>query len=111
MPRGKQRAGMSKMEAVRRTLNELGKDAMPVAIQQHLKSKYQLAMATSVISNYKGMILKKGKRKGRRGRPAAKVGAAHGSNGAVRLEDLQAVKLLVARLGAAHVQTLAAIFE
>src|SRR5262245_12119649 len=69
---------MSKFEAVRRALDELGKDAMPQAIVDHLKSKYQIKISTSHVSNYKSKILKGGKKK--RGRPR-KESAAAATNG------------------------------
>ena len=39
-------AGISKMEAVRRVLSDLGNDAYPVAIQTQLMEKYGISMST-----------------------------------------------------------------
>ena len=52
-------ATISKMEAVRKALSELSKDAQPVNIQSWVKQKFGLAMSTAHVSNYKTVILRK----------------------------------------------------
>src|SRR4051812_38650675 len=57
----------SKMDAVRQALGELGKDAKPKDIQQHIKERYGIDnMTLQHISTYKSSLRKK--RRGRRGR-------------------------------------------
>jgi hypothetical protein len=109
MAKGSQRG--SKMAGVRAALAELGNDAKPVAIQEFLK-KSGIEMSTNMVSNYKTHILKKsGKRRKRRGRKlvVAKVAAAPAARNSIGMADLQAVKALTDRLGAAKVQELAAL--
>jgi len=98
------------MEMVRSTLQELGNNAKPSAIQEHIKAKYDKEISKIIISNYKSTILKRrgsGKKRGRP--PGHKVAAAApmgtGAKG-IRLEDLTAVRGLVGRLGAAQVRQL-----
>jgi hypothetical protein len=108
MARSKGADGTSKMEMVRSTLQELGNKTKPMAIQDHIKSKYGLEISKIIISNYKSTILRKGGKK--RGRPAGSKSAAAapmvlGAKG-IRLEDLTTVRGLVGRLGAAQLRQL-----
>src|SRR5262249_40357830 len=105
---------MSKMDGVRRTLRDLGRTAMPLQIQDHLKKNYGIDMTVAHISNYKSEILrkKKGKKKAAKtaeAAPAAKSSAAPTTSraaGAISLEDLQTTKALVARVGADQLRSL-----
>lgn len=117
---------MSKMEGVRQSLQTLGKDAKPVAIQEHLKKTLNIAMTPSTISNYKSTIQKAGKK---RGRPTKEVAAStngserHGrstngrrgrpkstsSYGSISLDDIKAVKELAERIGADKLVQLAEV--
>jgi hypothetical protein len=54
-------APTTKMEAVERTLVELGSDTMPVAIKDHLKKRYGMVISADVASNYKKKLKKKAK--------------------------------------------------
>jgi hypothetical protein len=58
-------APTTKMEAVERTLAELGKDTMPVAISDHLKKRYNMEISPDVASNYKKKLKKKAKAAGK----------------------------------------------
>src|SRR5947209_698225 len=62
-------AGMSKMEAVRRALAQLGREAKPLQIKDYIKSEFGIEMGADHISTYKGDILKKA---GRRSKPGPK---------------------------------------
>jgi hypothetical protein len=104
----KVRGKITKMEAVRRALAELGRDAKPSQIQGWVKEKYSIEMGTDHISTAKGQILRKagGKRKSPAITPAATAqpaAARHGpasqGNG-FSLDDIEAVKGLVGRVGA-----------
>jgi hypothetical protein len=108
---------VSKLEAVRRSLAELGNDAMPLTIQEHLKKTFGIQMSPNHISNYKSLVLgkrRKGKRRGRK--PKAVAGAVQEAatpvvreatrEGDISLEDIQAVKELSERLGAGQVREL-----
>ena len=99
----------SKMEAVRKALAELGKNAQPLDIQKHIKEKFGLDMTPAHISNYKTSIIGK-----RRGKKAAKASAANGeakpmsagpvkaashkASAGITLHDIETVKGLVNRL-------------
>jgi hypothetical protein len=99
--------GVSKMEAVRAALRELGRKAKPLKIQEFIKEKFNIDMSPDHISNYKSTILKGKGKSGKRGRPkgtgvpaAAKpaAGNAHSRSG-LALEDVENVKKLVRRFG------------
>src|SRR5579864_3066949 len=98
---------VSKMEAVRQGLRQLGRKAKPLKIQAFIKEQYDIDMTPDHISNYKSTILKgKGKGKGKPGRPpkaaaapaAAKPANAQGRSGLVP-EDVANVKTLLRRVG------------
>jgi hypothetical protein len=103
--------GISKIDAVRKALKELGKDAMPVKIQGYLKEKFGLEMTTSYVSVYKSHLLRKKKRKKAvskaampEGTPATsapplKAASASANGSSVSLDDIAAVKGLVGRVG------------
>jgi len=96
------------MGMVRSTLQELGNNAKPTAIQEHIKAKYDKDISKIIISNYKSTILKRrgsGKKRGRPPGSKVAVPAATGAKG-IRLEDLTAVRGLVGRLGATQVRQL-----
>lgn len=111
---GRPKGSTSKMGMVRTSLEELGKDAKPMAIQEHIQAKHGVEIPKIIISNYKSTILKKkgGGRK-KRGRPVGSksaiapvaTGATSSSKG-LRMEDIAAVSGLVGRLGAAQVRQL-----
>lgn len=92
----------SNMGMVRAAMAELGSDAKPLDLQANIKTNYGVELNTQIISNYKFQIKKKlGTPTGKRGpgRPAA-------SAGALRVEDFEAVRGLVSRLGADQVKRL-----
>ncbi len=54
---------MSKMDAVRKAISELGKDVSPIKIQEFVKTKFGLDMTPAHVSNYKTTVLReKGKK-------------------------------------------------
>src|SRR5262245_6679734 len=94
---------MTKKEAVRRTLQVMGKDAKPAQMQPYIKEHFGIDMTTAHITTAKGEILrgKAAAKKATPKQPAAKPQPAKASpaqNG-VSLQDLQAVKELVGRVG------------
>ena len=104
--------GVSQADMVREALAALGADAKPRAIQEFVQQKHGKELSRIIISNYKSNM-KKGRLGGlngggvggggrRRGRPPA----GGGDGGSVRLEDLEAVRGLVGRLGADNVRRL-----
>jgi hypothetical protein len=102
----------SKTEAVRRALDDLGPDATPVAIQEHVRKQHGVEISTKVISVYKAKLLKEG-RKGRKGGPRPKVerttrevSQRAGGHGEVSIRDLRAVKELSERVGPARLREL-----
>jgi hypothetical protein len=114
MARPKQsKDGISKMEAVRRTIATLGKDVKPNDILGHLKSEFGIPMSYDMASTYKSAVLKKKKGKKRGPKPASEVAAVPTANGqiteSISLEDITAVKALSDRLGAEKVWQLAKV--
>jgi hypothetical protein len=97
--------GETKVAMVKAALSALGADAKPEAIRQHILTTYHQDLPKSIISNYKSNMKRKngGLSNGTVGAPR---GRRPGGGGSVQLEDLEAVRGLVSRLGAAHVQRL-----
>jgi hypothetical protein len=99
--------GITKIEAVRQALSKLGKDASRPDIQKFVKDTYGLQMTLDHISNCKGELRKKKKpaktavaqqsaaAKSEPKKPPTRP-LAHG----ISLEDIEAVKSLVGRVGA-----------
>jgi hypothetical protein len=96
------------MEATRKALAELGREAKPLEIREYLKSKFGIDTSTSLISTYKTVLLKKGK-----GKKAAVGSHRSGTraNGRFSLEDIKAVKELSDRIGADKVKELAELLS
>ncbi|HEV3260387.1 MAG TPA: hypothetical protein VG013_26260 [Gemmataceae bacterium] len=104
----KARGKITKIEAVRRALAELGKDAKPLQLQAWIKEKLGIEMSADHVSVCKGTILRKarGKRKvvavpqasaARNQEP--QVHRAPVPRGGISLDDIEAVKGLVGRIG------------
>jgi hypothetical protein len=125
---------ITKMEAVRRALKEMGRDAIPTQMQPYIKQHFGIEMSTGHISTYKGDILRKkkgGKKKGGR-KPAAqgaapeeggrkeeagrkvvvqqKPAARSGKEAGIPLDDILYVKGLVGRFGPDQLHTLIEAF-
>ena len=54
-------APRTKMEAVKRTLQERGRDLKPLAIKEHVKRRYGIEISAAVASDYKKKLLKQAK--------------------------------------------------
>ena len=79
-------------------MNVLGSDAKPLAMQAHIKQKFDKVLPTQIISNYKFQVRKHAAR-----RPAAVAVPPRG----LKIEDFEAVRGLVTRLGADQVKRIA----
>ncbi len=92
-------AEQTQADMVRAALSELGPRAKPQAIHDFIKETFGRDVTKGIISNYKSTMKKKGLIPGRRGpgRPPRAAGDT------VRLDDLEAVRGLVARIGAEQV--------
>ena len=99
---------ISKMEAVRRALTELGNDALPAAIQKHIKEKFGVQMDPNMISNYKSAIKSATKSAIIRS-PKASTKVSTKAAGGLTPEDVRAVKELVGKIGADQVRQLAEV--
>jgi hypothetical protein len=114
---GKRKGGMTKMEAVRQALAELGKDAKPLQLRAFVKERFGIDMTADHVSTYKGQILRKQQGAGRAlkakaAKPPAAPNAepgqaaptpqpkARGTAAGIGLGDITAVKDLVERVGA-----------
>ena len=113
--------GVTKLEAVKQALAQLGNDAKPQPIKEFVKSKFSLDMPTQLISNYKTVLAKKAGRQGaiiRRPEEQAAVpagairqAAPAGGAGGITLDEVRAVKAIVDRIGADRVRELAAVLS
>lgn len=92
--------GPSKMGLVRDALQQLGGDAKPKAIFDHVKDKHGVEIPPTMISSYKSTILGKGAERS----TAARGG--RGGNGSVSLSDVEEVRQLVERVGPRQLEQL-----
>jgi hypothetical protein len=103
---------MTKIEALRQAVKKLGKDATSLEFQGYLKKRFGLEMTREHITKYRGDLRREQSgRKNSQARPApaARADASRspstspkqstGKDG-IPLEDIQAVKILVGRVGA-----------
>jgi hypothetical protein len=106
---------ITKMDAVRQAISELGKDASPMKIQEFVKSKFKMDMTVGHVSNYKTTILRAKGRKPAAAKEAAaapapaKPAPAPAKGSGVSLSDLAAVKGLVGRVGEENLKSLIGI--
>ncbi len=111
MAKGKSEASGSKVtqiEMVRAAIEELGWDAKPQPMQVLVKEKFNIDLAANIISNYKSVL----KRKGTIAASAASAaGAKRGRKAGAQFADLEAVRGLVSRLGAAQVKELVEVAD
>lgn len=109
----KSKDGISKMEAMRRTLGKLSKDAPLADVLKALKQDFGITMSTGMAYTYRSAASKRvgGKRRGPKpGRKPAAVSAnGKTAGGSISIEDIQAVKALADRLGAEKVKQLAGV--
>lgn len=102
---------VNKMAAVKQALDELGSDAKPLAILDHIR-KLGVDMSTAMVSNYKSLLLHKAARQSRPARqPRARAVATGGRGERITLDDVQAVKKLADRIGAENVRKLAEVLS
>jgi hypothetical protein len=109
----KPRGVITKQEAVRRALAELGRDAKPTVIKGWVKEKHGIEMGTDHISTAKGQILREGRGKRKAGavtQPSAAQNSAEprqqGKGNGISLDDIEAVKGLVGRVRADNLKKL-----
>ena len=110
MARGKAESGGTKMtqkEMVRTAIEELGWEAKPLPMQGLIKEKFNIDLAANIISNYKSVL----KRDGAVANTASTPGAKRGRKAGAQFADLEAVRGLVTKLGAAQVKELVEVAE
>ena len=114
------KAGMTKIEAIRRAIHHLGEDAKPVQIQAYIKDKLGIDIATNHISASKTEIIRKMTSKAKpaspkplaaakpQAKPAAKTAAGGNgkTTGSIGLDDIAAVKGLVGRIAPVQLKAL-----
>jgi hypothetical protein len=96
----------NKMDAVRRALAKIGRNAKPADIRKHILARFGMDLGTDLISTYKGDINRKrgkGKKGGAKKQQAAAAAPAKPAPRpvakSISLEDMRLVKGLVARVG------------
>src|SRR5262245_51350040 len=108
MPRKKAR--VNTMALIREALDQLDKNAMQLDIQKSVKEKHGIELSTSLISNYKSYLQKKGKKRKAGRKPGPRLATAAKSHvGVISMADIVAVKALVDSMGAAKVEQLAKV--
>lgn len=87
---------------VKMALQDAGGDAKPIELQGIIKDKFNVELAPNIISNYKSVLKREANGdeadRPRRGRRPA--------SGGIQIEDFEAVRHLVRRLGADQVKRL-----
>ncbi len=115
----KHTSGMTKFDAVKEALADLGPDAKPLAIQDYVKKHFNIDISTVVVSAYKKELKVKGQLPAKKPAPQtqakpgttlakqapAKAATTTAKNG-ITLEDLQAIKGLIGRVGSDGLRTL-----
>jgi hypothetical protein len=113
MANKKNGTGITKQDAVRRALAALGHQASAKDIQKHVKETFGHDMTIDHIYNAKSTVMAKARTK--RQKPAAPKPApekpaaaplARNATGAISLEDVQAAKALLERVGAGQLHQL-----
>ena len=102
----------NKAEAMRRALAKLGNKAMPLEIQDFIKTNFGVEMTTKVISVYKSKLVKKKGKPGRKPKEAGAVGEVApipSAHGGVSFKDMRTVKEISDRLGPARMRELVAL--
>jgi hypothetical protein len=101
----------SNYAAVSLILADSGNDLKPLDIQEQLKKRFNIKMETSVISNYKSTILRKGAKAKRVGRPKMHraVASRASASSTISIEDIKAVKDLAERIGVDKLRQLAEV--
>lgn len=97
MAKGKREGKVTQKSMVEAALQEKGWDAGPTELQAAIKEKFDTELPNNVISNYKS-VLKRGGGKG--------AGGKRGRKGGPQFTDFEAVRDLVAKLGADQVKRL-----
>jgi len=106
---------MTKMDAVRKAMRELGKDAQPAKMQGFIKERFGIDMTPNHISACKGEIRRKRARKAKAAAakpPARAAGAARvqapraAGTATLSIPDLKAIKALMRRVGADQLRAL-----
>ena len=97
---------LSKMEAMRRALDQLGDAASPQQIQDWVAHELKMHIPKNMVSSYKSAILRKnaGISAFMRPRPAVTTGNSLG--GGISIADVQIIKDLTSRIGAAKIHEL-----
>lgn len=94
-------SGIKKTKMVEAAMDALGGDLSPKAIQDYVKQQHGVELSYAMASSYKSNINKK---RGGGGSGRGRGGAA--PSGSVPLKDLEVVKDLLARHGAAQLNGL-----
>src|SRR5262245_39601606 len=99
------KAGLTKMDGVKRALAELGPDAKPLAIQDYVKKQFGIDVSTGVVSAYKKELKARAKRTAAKKKtaPQPPVGRSaptpsKATKNGIALDDIQSVKGLIGRV-------------
>lgn len=105
-PPPEQHPYLTKMEAMRRALDKLGDTAAPQQIQDWVNQELKMHIPKNMVSSYKSAILRKkaGISAFMRPRPAVTSGSTLG--GGISIADVQIIKDLTTRIGAAKIHEL-----
>jgi hypothetical protein len=116
--------GMTKAEVVRRALGDLGRDAKPLELKDHILKRYGIEMSAEHISTEKRKALLQGAGKGkavaagapaqpsaaRTAEPRVPASTPAAESALVGLDDVVKIKDLVDRVGASSLKQLIDVF-
>jgi hypothetical protein len=102
---------ISGMEAVRRTVTKLGYDVKTQTAKEHILKEFGQDLTNNKISAYKSTIRRDAGLTKTRGVHSNGARASSEGGSALQVEDIQAIKELVGRLGAGKVRELIAVFH
>ncbi len=120
----KHTSGMTKFDAVKAALADMGPDAKPLAIQAYVKKHFNIDISTVVVSAYKKELRARGQLPARKPDPQTQAKPATpptkpatpatpraepvtpAAKNGISIEDLQAVKALIGRVGPEGLKTL-----
>lgn len=97
---------LSMMDMVRIAIKELSGNAKPATIQEFIKARFNKEISKIIISNYRSTMLRKKPGKGPRSSRRANTLPVSVKGKSIEVKDLEAVQVLVGRVGVPRLRDL-----